>query len=954
VEIKDPPSVSEVYVKLISEQWVGLDVHSSMKLQQPRETIPLKAKNSIEKYLKKQGLDYVNPSNKQSNPQKIKQTKSSIVDQIKDISQKRLGNTLNTTLSTVTLNKYAYSPTKKSKLLPSLNQPQNMEDEETDAFSHFNSSEKCPIEQMNPEINFRHIKPQLITDEQVYSLHKPSSLQHTEHEITSTQADDQVETFLQYQSTNLLKHPEMPVNQCQVTKCNNDPDEQNIVELQDIHTVHSASTQHTLFLRAGRTGSKYEEPESQEPNKKNLPQKEICHETDFMLNGCSTPKLTKDCHQPLKENVTLREDSTMQVKHLKKQEIKTEFISRSITPLKSHLEYPETKKSAIINSQLASSCNLHNNSLMKECSSEELETEDFNFQNGTNPAHKYVTPASTLSLDAQCNLQKKHLKTETLQTNMSTCDNNLGLKNKFVAALTNVQAETTGSESEHHKQNNSVIMSHDTAVHASHLPIDSQQAVTNTNQNVDSLHTKETTLARKILIFQKALPKNYYPTFIRSLEYDTNGPAELSSSNYDQWTEPSNMSATSQVMKEIATLTESGEKVSCTYYDTRTASSENVTKGVTELHPCTEKEANYCTPVHTKTETPPLLPQSSDTETQGSVTSEHRLQVHGQNNTQTEKTDMESQPKNSHAAPNFDLVKDFDSFLDDMSSEENANFKCANKSNKKRNDSFMANVPTPTRYSAMNNYVCHIDPHNSHEDTQRSRKNDSKYERILNLLLKDASRRDAMPSSSTVRTHEQSETKVYSQLLSSEFQFQPKKKVTLSHFTQKSLSHDSATVLNHNSDHSLPHRKAAQTLKPQSKNCDGKHIHGQINYQPLVPKGFTKIMCGSDTLSGDMNEILQKNETHKSWNVSTAINIPTQQPLLSSQTKPYTHISEYGNSSCKQPWSLPFEEKASKTSVLFQPAECVTGNTKNPSSLNSRWQKFEMSPTHSDELSEYY
>jgi hypothetical protein len=956
VEIKDPPSVNEVYVKLISEQWVGLDVHSSIKLQQPRETVPLKVKNSIEKYLKKQCSDYVSLSSKWSNPQTMKREKSSIVDQIKDMSEKRLGNTLSMTPTKLTLNKYAYSPAKKTKLLPSMDQLKRLEDEEIDALSQFFSSEKCPTEQVNPEINFRHVKPKLITDEQVYNLYMPSSLGRTEQEIMSTQADDQIETLLQYQSTNLLKGPELQLNQCRVTKCNTHPAEQNTVELQDTSTCHSAGTPHTPSLRTGRTGWKYEVPRSQEPNEMKLSQQEMsCHETYIKLTEPSTSKLTADCHQPFKKNVKLHEDSTLQDKHLKKEEINTEFVSRSITPLKSHLEYLETKKSAIINSQLPNSSNLHYNSLMEECSSEESKTEDFYFQNGRGSAYKYVTPASTLSLDALCNLRKKYLKTEMLETNMPTCDNKLGLQDKLVVSSNDVQSEKTGSEGEYHRQNNSAIMCDDRAVHASYSPI-KRQTVIHINQNVDSLHTKERTPARKRLIFQKTLPKHYYPIFIKSLEYDTTGLTELYSRNCDQSTETSNESASSLLMKETKTLPEFGEKVLCSYNDTRTSSSENVIERFKELHPHPEKGTNFYTPVQIKSKTSALLRQSSEVETQGSLTNENKLKFHKKNNIQKEKVDRESEPKNDHAVPSFDLVKDLDSFLADMSGEENTKFKCANKSNKKCNDSFMANMLTLTRYSARNNYVHHIVPHNSNEDIHRIRRNDSKYEPILNLLLKDVSRREPMPSSSTATAYEESEKKVNSQLLlTPEFQFQPKKKVTLSQFTQKSLSHDSPTVLNQNSDHTLPLSNSAQTLQPQSKNCDRKYIQGQLNYQPSVQKGFTKIMCDPDTLPQDMNDILQKNETYKRWNnVSTAFNVPMLQPSLSRQTKSYTHISEFKNSSCTQPWTLPFEETASKRLALSQPVKCFTGNTENPPSLNSQWQKFEMSPTHSDESPEYY
>lgn len=915
VEIKDPSSVNEVYVKLISEQWVGLDVHSSIKLQ-PREGVPLKVRNSIEKYLKKQGgSDHVSLSSKWSNPQTTKRTKSSFVHQIKDMSEKRLGNALSMTPTKLTLNKYTYSPAKKMKLLPSVDQLKRVEHEEMDALSQFSSSEKHQTEQVNPEISFRHVKPKLITDEQVYGPHKPSSLGHTEQEIMPTQDDNQMETFLQYQSTNVLKGPETQWNQYTVTKYNTHPPEKNTVELQDTSTCNSTGTRHTQSPTAGRTGLEYEAPRPQQPNEMKL------------STEPSTSKLTEDCHQPFKENVKLHEDTALQEKHSEVQEI-----------------------NATVNSQLPNGSNLHNNSLMEECSSEESKTEDFNFQNGTDSAYKYVTLVPTLSVEAQRNLRGKYLKAEMLPTNTPTCDNNLGLQDELVASSDVVQSEKISSEGEHHRKNNSVIIHEERAVHASYSPINRENTVININRNVDSLHTKEKTSVRKKLVFQKTLPKHYYPIFIKSLEYDTNGAAGLYSGNCDQSTEASNKSASSRVMKSTTTLPDSGEEVTSSCSHTQRASPENVTERVKKLHPSPNKEANFYTSVQMKNGKSSLLQQSSEEKTEGSLTSENKLQVNEESNPQNEKTD-----EDDHEVPDFQLVKDIDSFLADISGEENSKFKCANKSNKKCNHSFKTNIPALTRYSARNNYVSRIIPHDSNEDVHRIRRNDSKYKPILNLLLKDVSRTEVTPSSSTERAYEESETEVHSQLLPPEFQFQPTKKGTLSQFTQKSLGDYLNTMLNQNSDDTPPLSNLAQTLQPQSKNCEGKYTQSQVNYHPSVQKELPKLTCDSDVLPGDMNRILPKNETYQRWNnVRTAISVPMRQPSLSRQRESYAHISETDNASSTQPWMFPFEEPETKRLAFSQPVKCVTGNNENLPNLNSQWQKYEMSPIHSDESPEYY
>jgi ATP-dependent DNA helicase HFM1/MER3 len=942
VEIKDPPSVNEVYVKLISEQWVGLDVHSSIKLQQPREAMTLKAKNSIEKYLKKQGLNYTSLSSKWSNPQTTKRAKSSVVDQIKDMSEKRLGNTLSMSPTKLTLDKYAYIPAKKPKLHPLLDQPKSMEDEGIDALSQFSIPENCSTEQVNPEMNFRQIKSKLTTDEQVYSPHKSSKAGNSEQDIMPTQADDKIRTLLKFQSTNLLEGPEMQLNHCRVTKCNKDPDEQKTVVLQHTGTGHSDGTQHSPTLNDGKRGPTHEVLTPQQPNES--AQKEASHyETDLKLTEPSTSKMNENYHQPFKQNVKLHKDSTLQDKHLKKDEINEGFIPR-IETLKSQLEYPETKTSAIVNSQLP--YNLHD-SLMEGCSSEESKTNKFSFQTRKSSVHEDTTPASTLLLDADYNLCKKYLKTQILRRNMPTCDNNLSLQEKLTVSSNDTQSENTGSDGKHNGKNDSAIVCDNRTAHTSCSPMNRQQTVTSINQNSLSLHTKERIPVRKKLVFEKTLPKHYYPIFMKSLEYDTNETTQRYSSMCDQLKEASSEPTPRPLMIETVTMNETlsdpGEKVMCSF-NTETAPSENVITRVKKLHPCPKKEANFYTPVQIKNKRSALLQQSSEVETKDSLTSENGLQVQEENNIKNKKVDTESQPRNDQVLPEFDLVKDLDSLLNDMPGEENGKFKCANKS-KKCNDSFMANIPTLSKHSAQNKSVGHTIPHNS------SRRNDSKYEPILSLLLKDVSRREAMPYSSRVKAYEESETNVHSQLLSPEFKFEPKSqgarsKVTLSQLTQKLSGHHSTVMLNKNSDNTFPLSKSAQ-----SKNCNGKHIQDQLKYPPSDQKGFTKIMCGSDTVPGDTNKIFNENETYKRRNdVRAVINIPVQQPSLSTQRKSYSNTCEFEDLSCTQPWTLPVEETASK----FHPTKCVPGNVQNSSILNSKWQKFEMSPIHSADSPDYY
>lgn len=857
VDIKDPASVSEVYVNLISEQWVGLDIHSSINLRHPRQTV-LNIKNSIAKYLKKQDVDYGSLSLKLPKSQTIKQSKPSIVDQIKDMSEKRLGNNLSITPNRVTLNKFAYTPTKKVKLLPTLEQLKSMGDQYTHSLPQFSNSDQHPTQQVNPHTHTTHMKPKLISDEQVYSSNKPSSQKHTEQDITPTHATNQMEILQQEVSTNLITGLEMQFNQCTVVKCNTDFDQQNTLLLKDNGVCPTARTQHMSSLIV--TGeSKHEVHNPQDPNSRvdemKLFQEETCHESDFTPIKPSTSTSFKNCHKPFKD-VTLNEDPILEDKHLER-EINKHFTSRSTATLNSQLENPGTKKSATVNSQLPNSSNLHIDLLVEKCSSKESKTKELNFQNGKDSDYNNVTmPAPTLSHNAQCNLHKKDLKTDMLVPNTPTSENDLGMQDISIMSSNNAHLEQICSQGEYHRKNDFAIMSDNKPIHSSYSPVKREHTVINMSQNEYSVDTKGRTSVRKRLIFQKTLPKHYYPVFIKSLQSDITGPTEFYSTNCEQSPEPSSETASSLFKKGTATThgiqPVSGKKPVHSLSDTWAPYFEKSIKRFKELHPLPEEEADFYISVQMKNETSALKFQSSEVEKKISLTNENKLQAHEEESTKNEKVDRDSEPKKNYVVPNFDLVKDLDSFLANMfGDEDNTECKCMKKFNNKCIDNFMANVHTFTTYLARKKSVSNGFSCNSNSELHRIRKTDSNYEPILKLLLKDVSRTEVMPSSSTLKVNEDSETKGLSQQLSSELQFQPKSptsyinlgaknKATFSHITQKPLSHDSTTQINQNTKYIFSFSNSAQISHAhdsnQSENCDGKYVQDQFNYQPSVQK----------------------------------------------------------------------------------------------------------------------
>jgi ATP-dependent DNA helicase HFM1/MER3 len=847
VEIKDPLSINEVYVNLISEQWVGLDVCSSLKLQQPAQTIPIQVKNSIEKYLKKQGLDNSNPSSKSSTLQTTKRMKSSIIDQIREMTEKRLGNKTPTKL---TLNKIAYTPAKKTKLSTSLEQLKSMEDEKIDDLPQFSSSERHPTEKTTAAINSRYITPNPIAEKEVHSVHKHSGL---DQEATSTNTNKQLKNLLQDGSTNSLEHLKMQVTQCTDAKYTVHPDTQNTCELQDTGIYQSAGTQSILSMK-DRTKSKYEVQTTQEPNSKadriKLPEKQISsQETQCMLTKPSTSRLMEDCHKTFKEKVKLNDSSILDDKHFE-QEMDRTFLPQ-MTISKSQLRNLETKKCATNSSQLPDNSNLQNDSLKEKHNYECSETKEHNFHNGNDSEHMHATiHAPTFSLDTLWDYHKKYHQTEMLQTNIPTSGKDWVLQNKPVMSFDDVQPQQSCFYDDDRTQNNSAFVCNSKAADSTYLPVSREQYVTNEQQNVYSPNKKE----RKRLIFQKTLPKHYYPIFMKSLQWDTCGTKELHSTTCNQLREQINglLPLTKEKVTINRKMPESEENTTHNY-NTQAEDSENFMAAVKELHTLPEKERNLNTTAEIGGETSLLKlhmsQQNSKTEKYTFLTSEQELQVHEHKSTRNEKDDADSELQKAHPTPNFSLVKDFDSFLANMLGGDNAECNSRNQSNKNYDNNFMATAPTSITNLARNKLLNQSFQHNHNEHLHRITWNDSKYEPILKLLLKDVSK-ESMPTLKKMVANKDYETKVCQ--LSSQLQFQgksqmncvnlgAKNKTRFLHSSQPPLCHDSTIMLNQNSIHTTPFRSSTQLLhgdSSQNATCDEKYKKSEFNYQPSAQKGL--------------------------------------------------------------------------------------------------------------------
>jgi len=959
VEIKDPLSVSEVYVNLISEQWVGLDVCCSLKLQQPTQVIPVQVKNSIQKYLMKQAVDNSILSSKSSTPQTIKRIKSSIVDQIKEMSEKRLGNK---TPTKITLTKMAYMPVKKKKLSPSLDRLKSKEDENTDDLPQFSNLDSHPTEQENPEINFRHITPNLITDKQAYIVHMHCGI---EQEAIATNTNNQQITLLQDRSTNSSERLLMQVKQRRVAKCAVYPDKQNHYELQDSGMYQSAGTHSIPSLKA-RTGSTYEVQTTQDSNSTadriKISEKEMSsHEICCMLTKPLTSRLMEDCHETFKENAKLNDNSILENKHSEKDMDKTLLSQLAIS--NSQLRNLETKNCVTSNSQLPHSSNLQNDSLTEECNDEGLETEEHNFQNGNDSEYMHET---SLSLDTHYDHCEKYPQTEMLQTNILTYGTDWAIQEKSVMPLNDVQLEQSSFHVERSTQNNSAFTCENEDVDSTYQSVSTEQSVTNVQHNVYSPNTKE----RKRLIFQKTLPKHYYPIFMKSLEDDIAGTLEIHSTNCDRLTQQTNETALLPLTKEkVALKRKMSESDENTQHNSNTQAenSENFVRAVKELHTTPEKEPNFNTTAEMKDEPLvlklPKLRQSSEKEKQDSFSSENDIQIHEPKGARNEKGDIVSEWQKDHPIPNFSLVHDFDSFLANMLDADNTEINCKNQSNKKFSDSFMANSLASITNSARNEPLSHGFQHNHNEHLHRNVWKDSKYEPVLKLLLKDVSR-EAAPTSTTIIANRDYETKVHE--VSSQLQYQPtcqmkcinsgaKNEIQLLHSSQKPLRHDSNIMVNHSSQQTIPLRNSTQILRgnsSQNDNCDDKYIRSEFNYQPSNQKGLTQPMREHNIMHEDMNRISQRNKTCDTWDTKS-INIHNEQSPPR-RKKSYTQVFEFENLPSTKSCILPFMDIAVKRAALHNSTHYANGKNGRSPPSNSQWQKFKLSPTHSDESSQLY
>jgi hypothetical protein len=906
VEIRDPSSVNEVHVNLISEQWVGLDVHSSIKLPSPRQTIPLEAKNSIGRYLKKQGISNDSPSSTLRTPPTEKRKHSSIVDQIREMSQKRLG-------SILTLNKTA----ERTKLLPPLGQQKNTQD-----MPQVHNPDRHPMEQMNPDMHRRHVKPKLMTDRETSSL--SSSLRHTSTDV------NQQETLLKDESINSYRDPDMQLYKFRIMKCNAGQEQHNTLSLQD------GGTHHSTALQTAQTGSEYKAHTTRETNSTaqlmKLPQNKLSCD-DIKLIKSSTSKPTAHSQTPLEENTELFEASILEEEEMNKN-AKSKLI---ITLNAAGEEHPETEKSADFNSQITDSSSVHNNSLLEEYNAENNERQPCDVQK--EKASKYVRVMelpSTPSPDAHCNLA-----TDMFQANPPA-------SSKDAAKLPNDRESKQLDLQDVGRKHGLAIVNDETSVHSTGSSVNRKQRDTNAAQSAYLLKTQE----RKIALFHRTLPKHYYPVFMKSLQPAITGPTELNFPVCDHLKEPSNEVAAAFLMQEKVTCnsiaSESRKEPTQCGDGTWAADSEDATKKDEDIEPL-PREANSSNTVQIQNEASVPKSRRSQHSSEGSLIGENRPEVHEDRRTENENSDTDSQQKDC-PVPNFDLVTDIDSFLAGMFTDDGTE-----RTYNDNNNNFMANAPT--NYLDRNKFVSRGFPENSSRYVHRIIRNESKYEPILNLLLKDVSRKEIMFSSSIMEANEKYNTKELSQFQSQSqtnyVNLGAKNKRTPSHFTQGPQNCDSVKITNQNSKHISPLSNFTQTLQThnsdQSDYCNRQYIQRKFSYQPSVLGGYTKMSSDSGCTPENINEILQTNEISRRWNDATSINIPIKQPPSFTEKKSYTHIFEFGNSLCTQPQLSPLQDDATTTAALYTPIKCTTGGTE-----SSQWQQFQISPASSDNSPEVY
>jgi hypothetical protein len=832
-----------------------------------------------------------------------------------------------------------------------------MENEKTDEVPQFSSSDRHPTEQTNPEINFRHITPNLMTEKQAYIVHTYCG---TEQDAFATNTNNQQTTSLQERSNNSLEHLQMQAKQRRVAKCTVYPEKQNTYELSDIDIYQSAGTQSIPSLKA-RTNSTYEVQTTQEPNSTadriKLSEKELSsHETCSTLTKPLTSRLMEGCHETFKENAKLIDSSILENKHSGKEMDKT--LLSQLTISNSQLRNLETRNCVTSNSQLPNSSNLQNDFLTEECNEEGLETEEHTFQNGNDSEYMHDT---TLSQDTHHDHCEKYLQAETLQTNIMTSGTDWAIQDKSVMPLNGVQPEQSGFYIEHCTQNNSAFTCESKDVDSTYWSVSTEQPLTNAQQNVHSPNTKE----RKRLIFQKTLPKHYYPIFMKSLEDETAGAKELHSTNCDRLTQQINETSLLPLTEEKVTLKrkmlESNE-ITPHYSNTQAEDSENFMRVVKELNTVPEKEPNFNTTAEKRDETSvlklPKLQQRSEKEKQDFLTSENKIQVNEPQGARNKKGDVVSELQIDHPIPNFSLVPDFDSFLANMLDADNAEFNCKNQSNKKLNDSVVDNSQVSITNLARNEPLSHGFQHNHNEDLHRNIRKDSKYEPVLKLLLKDVSR-EAAPTS--IIANKNYGTKVHE--LSSQLQYQPKcqmnrinsrakNEILLLQSSQKQLRHDSNIMLNQNFQHTTPLRNSTQILHGNSSQNDNGDDKWEFNYQTSNQKGLTEPMWEHNVMHEDMNRISQRNKTCDTWD-TTSVNISTEQSP-SRQKKSYTKVFEFENLPSTKSCILPFMDTAVKRAALHKSTNYANGTNGSSPRSNSQWQKFQSSPTHTDESLELY
>jgi hypothetical protein len=112
--------------------------------------------------------------------------------------------------------------------------------------------------------------------------------------------------------------------------------------------------------------------------------------------------------------------------------------------------------------------------------------------------------------------------------------------------------------------------------------------------------------------------------------------------------------------------------------------------------------------------------------------------------------------------------------------------------------------------------------------------------------------------------------------------------------------------------------------------------------------------CDPDGTPESISGMLQRNETSRSWNDATSINVPMEQLPPFREKKSYIQIFEFGNSLCTQSQLSTLQNRATTRAALYTPTKCALGNTESSPNLNSQWQKFQMSPVSSDDSPEVY